>query len=175
MPAISIVVLAVLVSACAGTRLNAQGKPKFTAKDLPAAVTAAFEKAYPKAKILDASTETEKGLTYYEIESLDGSQRRDLLYMQDGKVFETEETVVPFDLPETVKLAVSRNLSQSRILTAEKTVRQSAVQYDLTVQIHGKKYNMSIDGAGKVLSKRETKARDKNSEEEEEKEEQEKD
>jgi hypothetical protein len=173
--AMSIVVVAVLACACTGPRLNAQEKGKFTAKDLPAAVIAAFEKAYPKAKILTASTETEKGVTYYEIESMDGTQRRDLLYMKDGTVFEAEEITAPSDLPETVKVALSKNLPNGKILSAEKTTRQSGVQYDLTVQIKRKKFDVSIDGAGKVLSKKEVKARNKNAEKEEEGEEQEKD
>ena len=146
----SIVVLALLACACNVDSAYAQKKGKFTAKDLPAAVSA----AYPKAKILGASTETEKGVKYYEIESKDGSMRRDLLYTQDGKVYETEETMAPGELPETVKAALLKELPNAKILKAEKTTRESAVEYELAVAVKGKKYSISIDPAGKILEKK---------------------
>jgi len=57
-------------------------------KILPAAVLDAFKTAYPKAVIKGTSKETEKGVTYYEIESVDGKLNRDLLYTADGKAAE---------------------------------------------------------------------------------------
>jgi len=169
----SIVILALLACACNVDSAYAQKKGKFTAKDLPAAVSTAFQKAYPKAKILGASTETEKGVKYFEIESQDGSMRRDLLYTQDGKVYETEETIAPGDLPEAVKAALSKELPHAKILKAEKTARESAVAYDMSVTVKGKKYSISIDPAGKILEKKAAGKSEK--EEEEEGEENEKD
>lgn len=66
---------------------------KIAPKDLPATVSSAFKAAYPSAKIKGAGTETEDGVEYYEIESVDGKTRRDLLYTKDGKVCEIEEMV----------------------------------------------------------------------------------
>jgi hypothetical protein len=162
----SIVVFALLACACNVDSAYAQKKGKFTAKDLPAAVSAAFQKAYPKAKILGASTETEKGVKYYEVESKDGSMRRDLLYTQDGKVYETEETVAPGDLPETVKAALLKELPNAKILKAEKTTRESAVEYEMAVTVKGKKYSISIDPAGKILEKKAAGKSEKKEEEE---------
>ena len=165
-----IVVLALIACACNVDSAYAQKKGKFTAKDLPAAVSAAFQKAYPKAKILGASTETEKGVKYYEIESKDGSMRRDLLYTQDGKVYEIEETMAPGELPETVKAALLKELPNAKILKAEKTTRESAVEYELAVAVKGKKYSISIDPAGKILEKKAAGKSEKEEEKEEEKE-----
>ncbi|MCX6561361.1 MAG: hypothetical protein NTZ26_12710, partial [Candidatus Aminicenantes bacterium] len=53
----------------------AQDKPKPAAVDLkilPPAVLKAFQAAYPKAVIKGASKEVEKGVTQYEVESVDG-------------------------------------------------------------------------------------------------------
>jgi uncharacterized membrane protein YkoI len=170
----SLVVVALLASACGVQRTYAQKKNKFTAKDLPAAVTAAFHKAYPSARILDASTETEKGVKYYEIESKDGSTRRDLLYMEDGKVYETEETVAPGNLPESVKSALAKDLPKGKILKVEKTTRGDVVAYELAVKANGKEYSVTIDPAGKVVEKKAMKAKE-NEEKEEQGEENEKD
>ncbi len=169
----SIAICALLACACNVDSAYAQKKGKFTAKDLPAAVSTAFQKAYPKAKILGASTETEKGVRYYEIESQDGSMRRDLLYTQDGKVFESEETVAPGELPEAVKTALSKELPNAKVLKAEKTTKESGVTYEMAVSVKGKKYSISIDPAGKVLEKKAAGKSEK--EEEEEGEENEKD
>jgi hypothetical protein len=70
-----------------------RARKKFTAKDLPAAVSEAFTKAYPKAVSTGADKEAEKGKTFYEIESLDGTMKRDLLYTPEGKAAEIEEAL----------------------------------------------------------------------------------
>ncbi len=65
---------------------------KIDKNDLPKAVLNAFQKRYPNAAIKGTSIEKENGKTYYEIESIDGTRRRDLLYTKSGKVAEIEET-----------------------------------------------------------------------------------
>src|ERR1700682_3388815 len=64
---------------------------KITAKQVPAAVSAAFKTAYPKATIRGYAQEKENGKVFYEIESLDGKTKRDILYNADGTVAEMEE------------------------------------------------------------------------------------
>jgi hypothetical protein len=141
------------------------------AKELPAAVTAAFQAAYPHAVIKGAATEVEGGVTYYEIESVDGQTRRDLLYTIDGKIFEIEETVSAADLPAPVKQAVAKAWPKGEIEKAEKTTRESTVQYDIRVQSGTKTYEMSIDPQGKVLNTQERKLKKEAKEEKEEQEE----
>src|SRR5437762_9542589 len=68
----------------------------------PPAVLDAFKKQYPNATIKTVSSETEGGRIVYEIESMDGSQRRDLLYSADGKVISTEELIPNAQLPKAV-------------------------------------------------------------------------
>jgi len=173
----SIVVLALIAGACCVDNAYGQKKGKFTSKDLPAAVSAAFQKAYPKAKILGASTETEKGVKYYEIESQDGSMRRDLLYTEDGNIQETEETIAPGEIPEAVKAALSKELPHAKILKAEKSTTKAGLEYEMIAKVKGKTYEISFDPAGKLLEKKVAKPerKSKTGEEEEEGEENEKD
>src|SRR5215475_9635896 len=68
----------------------------------PQAVMDAFKKQYPNATIKNVSSEKEGGRTVYEIESMDGPQRRDLLYEADGKVISTEELIPTAQVPKAV-------------------------------------------------------------------------
>ena len=165
----SIAVFALLACACNVDNAYAQKKGKFTAKDLPAAVSTAFQKAYPKAKILGASTETEKGVKYYEIESQDGSVRRDLLYTEDGNIQETEETIAPGEIPEAVKAALSKELPHAKILKSERSTTKSGLEYEMIAKVKGKTYEISFDPTGKLLEKKAAKPERKseNGEEEE--------
>src|SRR5271169_2685349 len=98
---------------------HAQEK-KIGKNDLPRAVLAAFEKAYPHAKVRGTSTEVEKGTTYFEIESLDGTQARDILYLADGTVAEIEEVVGASELPAPVKTAVGEEFAKAKTSKAER-------------------------------------------------------
>ena len=65
------------------------------AVQLPAPVTAAFKKAYPKATIRGTAKETENGKTVYEVESVENGKARDFMYAADGTVLEIEEETQP--------------------------------------------------------------------------------
>jgi hypothetical protein len=126
------------------------GEKKIAKKGLPAPVLAAFRKAYPKATIKGASIEVEEGKTYYEIESLDGKVKRDLLYLADGTVAEIEENVAPDDLPPPVKAAVIDKYPKGNIEKSEKVTRGAVVVYDVVVKSGKTTVEMSIDPTGKV-------------------------
>jgi hypothetical protein len=127
---------------------GAQDK-KITQKDLPPAVLAAFEKAYPKAEIKGVSEEKgEDGKMEYEIESIEGKTGRDLAYLADGKAVEIEETCV---LPDAVRKAIDRKYPKGKIEKAEKITRGSKIEYEAVVEAEGKKSEVVLDPAGKIL------------------------
>ncbi len=72
---------------------------KITKKNVPAVVLKAFADSYPKAKVNAYLIEIEKGEKCYELETVDGSLRRDLLYRSDGSVAEIEEILTPKTVP----------------------------------------------------------------------------
>jgi hypothetical protein len=145
---------------------HAQEK-KIGKKDLPPAVLAAFEKAYPHAKVRGTSTEVEKGTTYFEIESLDGTQARDILYLADGTVAEIEEVVGAGELPAPVKTAVGEEFAKAKIVKAERTTKGTEISYEVHVSLGGKKGSIVVDPSGKVLEKNPLKAAKKKTENEE--------
>ncbi len=127
-------------------------KPKAVdLKVLPPAVLKAFKDVYPNAVIKGASKEVEKGVTQYEVESVDGKLNRDLLYLADGKAIEIEETIAPEDLPAPVKQTLAKDYSGAKVLKAEILTKDGAKAYELSIELKGKKMGVTIDPQGKVV------------------------
>jgi hypothetical protein len=120
-------------------------------KILPPAVISAFNTAYPKAVIKGTSKETEKGVTYYEIESVDGKMNRDLLYTAEGKAIEIEEAVAPGALPIAVTQVLAKAYPGYKILKAEDLVKGGQKYFELLILVKGKKIGVTIDSAGKTI------------------------
>ena len=129
-----------------GEKEEAEGK-----EVLPPTVLDAFKKAYPKAVIRGASKETEKGVTYYEVESVDGKMNRDLLYTADGKAAEVEEAIAPGALPAAVVKALAKAYPGYKILKAEDMLKDGQKLFELEIQVNGKKMGVTLDPAGKII------------------------
>jgi len=155
--------------------LAAEGKKeegtekKIAKKELPSAVLTAFEKAYPEAKILGTSMETEDSTTYFEIESKDGKVKRDLLYKADGTVKEIEERVAQTDLPAAIKEAIAKEYPKGKIRKGEKTTRDNVVEYELIVRNGKDKLEVVLDETGKIVKTENMNAKEKEEEKDEEK------
>jgi uncharacterized membrane protein YkoI len=122
-------------------------------KILPPAVLNAFKTAYPNAVIKGTSKETEKGVTYYEIESVDGKLNRDLLYTADGKAAEIEEAVAASDLPAVVQQTLAKEYPGAKILKAERLTKGDQKLFELQIQVKDKKVSVQIDSHGKIIEK----------------------
>lgn len=120
-------------------------------KILPPAVLNAFKAAYPHAVIRGTSKETEKGVTYYEVESVDGKLNRDLLYTADGKAVEIEEAISPESLPVAVQQTLAREFPGYKALKAEDMTKNGQKLFELQIQVNGKKKGVTIDPAGKII------------------------
>jgi hypothetical protein len=127
-----------------------EAAPKVDLGILPAPVLQAFKEAYPMAVIKGTSKETEKGVTYYEIESVDGAARRDLLYTADGKVAEVEESIAPGALPAAVLAALGRTYPGYEIVKAEKLTKDGRMFYELQIKARGKLTGVTVDPEGNI-------------------------
>ncbi len=123
---------------------------KIDKKDLPAKVLAAFQKSYPKAEIKGASTEKEHGKTYYEIESMDGTQARDLLYTKDGKVAEIEEAYAADNIPDFITKSIMKEYPNSKIHKVEKLTKGNKISYEAVVEHNDKKSEIVLDSKGNI-------------------------
>jgi hypothetical protein len=137
-----VAVMALLVST---QTANAMAK-----KVLPAAISSAFQKSYPAAKILAWSTEKDNGVLCYEVESMDGKTRRDLIYSADGVAQEIEELIQPSDLPAAVSSALLKAYPGETVKTAEKLTRGTFSGFEVVV-VQGKTSStVVIDNAGTI-------------------------
>ena len=146
-----LVISAVLVSSCLFIVQAQEKKKKFTKKDLPAAVVSAFEKDYPNATIKGGGKEKEKGVTYYEVESVDGKVKRDLLYTPEGKKTETEETIEMSAAPASIKATLASEYPKGKILKAEKVMKDSSTSYEILVKVGKKNREVVFDADGKMI------------------------
>jgi len=125
---------------------------KITAKQVPAAVIAAFKNSYPNATIRGYAQEKENGKVFYEIESFDGTTHRDVLYNADGTVAEIEESIAATDLPAAAQEAFRQKYPKAVISLAEKTTAGDKVTYEVAARQGKRRISMESDANGKVLS-----------------------
>ena len=163
--------LAFSVAICFSILVSAHAQEKkITQKDVPAAVTGAFQKAYPTATVRGYAKEVEGGKTYYEIESMNGKMSLDVLYIADGTLAEVEEGLVPADLPAPVKDAVNAKHPDAKITRAEKTTRGDVVTYELGLASGKSRMSMVVDPSGKVVKESKPEGKKPKREEKEKKE-----
>src|SRR5882672_11377119 len=126
---------------------------KITAKEVPAAVIAAFKNSYPNAAIRGYAQEKENGKVFYEIESREGTTRRDVLYNPDGTVAEVEESIPASDLPADAQQAIKQKYPRAVIVLAEKTTAGDIVGYEVSLRNGKRRIGMEFDSSGKVKTK----------------------
>jgi len=132
--------------------------------EAPKAVMTAFHKTYPKAEIKNVGLETTDSATYFEIESVDGSVRRDILYTEDGSAFEIEESVTPGDLPAAVRKALDAKYPNGDLKKSEKITRGETTQFEILLENNEERVEMVVDASGKILSQKTVSDKDEKSE-----------
>jgi len=146
------IVLSVFAGLVLGLSAMAQEKEKkITAKEVPALVIENFKRAYPKAVIRGYASEMEDGKQYYEIESREGTMRRDVLYNPDGTDAEVEESIDANTLPPAALQAIKQKHPRAVITLAEKTMVGDKVTYEVSAREGRKRFSMEFDSDGKVL------------------------
>jgi len=119
--------------------------------ELPEAVVKSFNTNYPNATITGTSIEKEQGVTYYEIESLDGSVRRDLLYTADGRTTEVEERIPVSSLPAAVQKTLQSRFKGHTILRAERTTRDSATTFEVLLSTRAARSEVVLNPSGTII------------------------
>jgi Putative beta-lactamase-inhibitor-like, PepSY-like len=143
------------------TSISIAQEKKMDKKDLPKAIVESFQKSYPKAEIKGASIEKEKGKTYYEIESLDGKQKRDLLYTKNGNIAEIEETLNTNEIPDFVNNSIMKKYPDGKIHKAEKLTTGEKISYEVIVQYSGSKSEVVLDSTGNIKKAKQKKSGEK--------------
>lgn len=124
---------------------------KISKQSLPSEVLEVFEAKYPTASITGQLKQTREGMAYYEIESIDSSKHRDVLFLKDGTIVEVQETISLDELPQFVRDSVNTKYPDVPILSAERSTRDSHVEYELVLGSGKKKTEVLVNSAGKVF------------------------
>jgi hypothetical protein len=158
--------LVIILAICVTASGNAQDK-KIAKKDIPAVVLKAFESAYPKAKIKTFGSEVEKGVTFYELETVEGKIKRDLLYKADGTLEELEEILTPAMVPADIAKALKAEFPKGKIVSGEKTTKGNDVTFDIIVVNVKEKVSVNLSADGKIQKKTVLKSKKEKGEKEE--------
>ena len=124
---------------------------KLKRKQVPRAVIAAFQSTYPQAIMRGFAREKENGKVYYEVESVEGTTTRDVLYNPDGIVAEVEESMAVGDLPPAASEALRAKYPAAVITKAEKIVRGDITEYEAHARVGKKRVSMEFDANGAPL------------------------
>jgi hypothetical protein len=114
----------------------------------PPAVMSAFKQAYPNATILHVSRERRDGKIVYELETRDGTMRRDLIYDLEGHTLEIEEILPADSVPAAVRAGLERDLKGATILGAERVMRADTVLYEVQARKAGRTQILTYDPEG---------------------------
>lgn len=124
---------------------------KLREKSVPAAVVTAFKSAYPNARIRGYAREKEDGKVFYEVESIDGTTHRDILYNSDGTVAEIEESIAATDLPAEAQKIIHDQYPRAVISIAEKVTAGDKVGYEVSAKQGKRRISLGFDADGKLV------------------------
>ena len=111
---------------------------KLKRHEVPEAVLGAFNRVYPKARVNAYLRETREGKTVFELETIEKSTHRDLIYSVAGEILEIEESLSPSALPGPVKVAVDGLYPKAKISKAEVVTKGTSTVYEAIVNVKGK-------------------------------------
>jgi len=121
---------------------------------LPKTVIEAFQKAFPNATIRNCSRERENGKTFYEIESIDGTMERNVVFTGDGSVAEIEESVEAAALPEGIQKTVAGAFPGYTIVHPERSTKGTVVQYEMVLEKGKKHIAVTLGENGEIIHKK---------------------
>lgn len=129
------------------------GEKELKKSQVPKAVIAAFEKAYPKAKELEFEEETFEGKTAYEVEYKENNMEYEFLYSADGTLLQKEEEIDGKSLPEPVAQAVKKAHPEGEIKGVEQLMKPdgTVTGYEVDIKAAGKEIELELDVSGNIL------------------------
>ena len=120
---------------------------------LPKAVIAAFEKAFPNAKELEFEEELFEGKTAYEVEYKRDGKEYEFLYSTEGVLIQKEEDIDVKTLPDPVIQAILKAHPKAKIKEAEKLMKPdgTVTGYEVEIKVAGKELELELDVNGKIM------------------------
>ena len=133
---------------------QANASEKELKKDqVPKAVIAAFEKAFPNDKELEFEEELFEGKTAYEVEYKKDGKEYEFLYSPEGELLQKEEEIDVKTLPDPVIQAILKAHPKAKIKEAEKLIKPdgTVTGYEVEIKVAGKELELELDVNGKIM------------------------
>ena len=129
------------------------GEKELHKNQVPKAVIAAFEKAYPNAEGLEFEEELFEGKTAYEVEYKKDGVEYEFLYSAEGVLLQKEEEIDGKSLPEPVAQAVKKAHPKGEIKEVEQLMKPdgTVTGYEMDIKEDGKKIELELDATGNIL------------------------
>ena len=129
------------------------GEKELKKNQVPKAVIAAFEKAFPNAKELEFEEELFEGKTAYEVEYKKDGKEYEFLYSAEGVLLQKEEEIDVKILPDPVIQAILKAHPKAKIKEAEKLMKPdgTVTGYEVEVKVAGKEIELELDATGNIL------------------------
>jgi hypothetical protein len=158
--------LAAVLSGATARAVDQAGEEKtLTRAQVPRPVVEAVLKKYPRAKLEKFGQEQEEGKLIYEVELKSGAEIVSIDVAPEGKILAEETTIKPADLPAPVKAGLQASRYKGwRIAKAEKVIhdeKDDAPEYEVVVLSRKEKFEVVLDGAGKVTREERKSPKDK--------------
>lgn len=129
------------------------GEKELKKDQVPKAVIAAFEKAFPNAKELEFEEETFEGKTAYEVEYKKDGKEYEFIYSAEGMLLQKEEEIDVKTLPDPVIQAILKAHPKAKIKEAEKLMKPdgTVTGYEVEIKVAGKEIELELDATGNIL------------------------
>ncbi len=131
----------------------AEQEREVTEDEMPAAVLAAYNQAYPGATVRGYSEEIEEGQTFHEVSFEFEGRKFDVVYHPDGKVKVAEIVIAHDQLPAAAHQAISKEFPRSSIQLAEELDKEGKKFYEAQVlnMENNKSYEMVFSESGILI------------------------
>lgn len=124
---------------------------------LPKPILEAVKKRFPKAEIVGAEKETDKGKTEYEVEIKENGKKVDVMLTPEGTITLIEKEIAAKDLPKAVATALEGKYPKATFKVVEEVIqvkegKESLGYYEvLLVTAEKKTLEVEVTADGKVL------------------------
>lgn len=132
--------------------VNADEK-ELSKNQVPKAVIAAFEKAFPNAKGMEFEEEMFEGKIAYEVEYKKNGMEYEFLYSANGTLLQKEEEINGETLPARVVQAIKKAYPKAEITEAEQVMKpdNTVTGYEVEIKAAGKEIELELDVSGTIL------------------------
>jgi hypothetical protein len=125
---------------------------KIESKNLPPAVQKALPGETKGAEIKGYNQETEKGKTFYEVETMLNGKSRDLLFDTSGALVEVEEEVAFDSIPPAAKAAIEKQAANGKVNKVESVTKGQSVSYEAAITSKtGKRSEVAVKADGSSM------------------------